>query len=172
MKNSRKIAILGLLTALCFGLSYIEFLIPFTALSVPGIKLGLANLCVMAALYLMGLKEAAAVNFIRIILSWLIFGSFTGLLYSLTGGILSLTLMTLLKKSGVFSPIGVSAASGAVHNLGQLAVAMFLTGAGALWYYLPVLLLSGTMAGAVNGIVLTAVLSRLNHREERIKNEE
>lgn len=171
MKKSRKIALLGLLIALCFGLSYIEFLIPFTALGVPGIKLGLANLCVMAALYLMGLKEAASVNLIRIILSWLIFGSFAGFLYSLAGGVLSLALMALLKKSGAFSPVGVSAAGGAAHNLGQLAVAMFLTEAGALWYYLPVLLISGVLTGAVNGIVLTAVLSRLKHREERTGNE-
>lgn len=164
MDKSRKIALLGLLTALCFGLSYIEFLIPFTALGVPGIKLGLANLCVMAALYLWGLREAAAVNLIRIILSWLIFGSFAGLLYSLAGGVLSLGTMVLLKKTGAFSPIGVSAAGGAVHNIGQLIVAMFLTEAGALWYYLPVLLISGTAAGAVNGIVLTALLSRLGPR--------
>ena len=164
MIKSRKIALLGLLTALCFGLSYIEFLIPFTALGVPGIKLGLANLCVMAALYLWGLPEAAAISLIRIILSWLIFGSFTGLLYSLAGGVLSLAVMVILKKTGVFSPIGVSAAGGAMHNVGQLAVAMFLTEASALWYYLSVLLLYGVAAGAVNGIILTALLSRLGPR--------
>ena len=168
MKKTRKIALFGLLTALCFGLSYIEFLIPFTSLGVPGIKMGLANLCVMAALYLAGLPEAAAVSLIRIILSWLIFGSFSGFLYSLAGGVLSLGLMAVLKKCELFSPVGVSAAGGAAHNVGQIAVAMILTETPALWYYLPILLLSGVAAGAVNGIILTVILARLKGRNERI----
>ena len=171
MRKTRKIAVLGLLTALCFALSYIEFLIPFSALGIPGLKLGLANICVMAALYTMGLREAAGINLIRILLSWFIFGSFTGLLYSLAGGVLSLATMTLLKKSGLFSPVGVSAAGGAMHDVGQVAVAAFLTEAGAIWYYLPILLICGVAAGAVNGIVLTAVLSRQGRREERTENE-
>lgn len=167
MTKTRKIALLGLLTALCFGLSYIEFLIPFTAFGVPGIKVGLANVCVMAALYLLGIKEAAAVNIIRIVLSWLIFGSFSGFLYSLAGGFLSLAVMVALRKTGRFSPVGVSAAGGAVHNIGQLAVAAFLTEADALWYYLPILLVSGVTAGVINGFILTAILSRTDVFKER-----
>lgn len=165
MKTSRKIALLGLLTALCFALSYIEFLLPLPSFGVPGVKLGLANLCVMAALWLVGAKEAAAINLIRIILNWAIFGSFTGLLYSLAGGFLSFLAMLLLKKSGRFSPIGISAAAGALHNVGQLAVAMLLTDAAALWYYTPVLIICGLAAGAVNGLVFSAILLRLQRKE-------
>ncbi len=171
MKKTRRIALLGLLVAVCFVLSYIEFLIPFTSLGVPGIKIGLANVCVMAALWLLGPVDAAAVNLARIFLSWLVFGSFTGFLYSLAGGALSLALMILLKKSGRFSPVGISAAAGAAHNCGQLFVAAVLTNTAALWYYLPVLLLCGLAAGAVNGIILTALLSRL-HRGEGTDNVE
>ena len=166
MGKSRKIASIGLLAALCFGLSYLEFLLPFSMLGVPGIKVGLANICVLAALYLFGLPEAASVNLVRIVLSWLIFGSFTGLLYSLAGGILSLALMTALKKSNKFSPVGVSAAGGAAHNIAQLAVAAALTDASALWYYLPILLIAGTAAGVFNGIVLRIVLSRINRGKD------
>lgn len=165
MKKSRKIAVIGILAALCFGLSYLEFLLPFSMLGVPGIKVGLANICVLAALYIYGLPEAAGVNLVRIVLSWLIFGSFTGLLYSLAGAVLSLTLMTVLKKSGKFSPVGVSAVGGAAHNIGQIAVAAFLTDASALWYYLPILLAAGTAAGGFNGIVLRIVLSRTGGME-------
>ena len=160
MIRSRKIALIGILAALCFGLSYLEFLLPYSMLGVPGIKVGLANICVLAALYIFGLSEAAGVSLVRIILSWLIFGSFTGLLYSLAGAVLSLALMTILKKSGKFSVIGVSAAGGAAHNVAQLAVAALLTDAAALWYYLPILLAAGTAAGVFNGMVLQLVLSR------------
>lgn len=168
MLKSRKIASIGILAALCFGLSYLEFLLPYSMLGVPGIKVGLANICVLAALYLFGLPEAAGINLVRIVLSWLIFGSFTGLLYSLAGAVLSLALMTVLKKSGRFSTVGVSAAGGAAHNVAQLAVAALLTGAAALWYYLPILLAAGTAAGVFNGIVLRIVLSRIGADRDKI----
>ena len=167
MTKTRKIAILGLLTALCFGLSYIEFLLPLSRLGVPGIKPGLANLCVMAALYKFGLKEAAGINLIRIILSWMFFGSFTGLLYSLAGGALSLFAMAVLKKTGLFSTVGVSAAAGAAHNVGQLAVAAAITDASALWYYLPVLLSAGAVFGAVNGVILGVILERTDSKTKK-----
>lgn len=170
MPLTRRLAYCGVLTALCFGLSYIEFLIPFTALGIPGLKLGLANLCVMAALYKLGAAEAAGINLVRIILSWLIFGSFTGLIYSLFGGVLSFLCMFLLKKTGRFSAVGVSAAAGACHNIGQLAAAALLTDAAAVWYYLPVLLAVGTAAGAINGIILEAVLKRTDRKDLKCKN--
>lgn len=160
MASTRKIAALGLLTALCFGLSYIEFLLPFTEIGIPGVKLGCANICVMAALYIYGLREAAAINAARILLSWLFFGSFTGLVYSLCGGILSLLGMALLKKIDIFSPVGVSAAGGVLHNLGQILAAAALLGTAVLGY-LPVLVLCGTLFGAVNGALLRVLLRRI-----------
>ena len=163
-EKTRRIALLGLLAALCFGLSYIELMLPALPVGVPGIKAGLANICVVAALYLLGAREAAAVNLIRIALNWLLFGSFTGLLYSLAGGALSFAAMLLLKKSGAFSPIGVSALGGAAHNIGQICVAALLTGTPALMFYLPALLIFGTAAGALNGLIFTAIQSRLKPR--------
>ena len=81
MKRNEKIAYLGILTALAFGFSYVEFLIPFDAIGIPGIKLGLANLVVMAVLYLFGPLDAALVSLVRIVLAWLLFGNFTGFIY-------------------------------------------------------------------------------------------
>lgn len=150
------------MTALCFGLSYLEFVIPLSP-GVPGIKLGLANVCVTAALYLFGLPMAAGINFARMVLSWLIFGSFSGFLYSLAGGALSLAAMALIKRAGKCTPIGVSAAGGAVHNMGQLLVARLMTGTGAVVYYAPILLISGGAAGAVCGAVAFRIISRLRH---------
>lgn len=170
MTKSRKVAICGLLTALCFALSYIEFLLPFTALGVPGIKLGLANLCVVAGLYLFGPLEAAGINLVRMVLNWLFFGSFTGFLFSIAGGTLSLLAMIICKKTGLFSPVGVSALGGASHNIGQAAVAVFLTDAGAIWYYVPILIAAGTLAGVLNGIIIKYILARLQ-RGKGQKNE-
>ena len=160
--KTRRIALLGLLTALCFGLSYLELMLPALSVGVPGIKAGLANICVVAALYLLGPWEAAAVNLARILLNWLLFGSFTGLLYSLAGGAVSFAVMLLLKKSGAFSPVGVSAAGGAAHNVGQIAVAALLTGTPSIMLYLPALLIFGTAAGAVNGLIFAALQKRIS----------
>lgn len=163
MKKSGTLALLGVLTALCFGLSYIEMMLP--SVGIPGIKLGLANICVMAALWLVGTKEAAGVNLVRIVLNWLIFGNFTGLVYSLAGGALSFVCMVILKKTDRFSPVGISAAAGAAHNIGQLFAASLLTDAGALLGYLPVLIAAGTATGTVNGIIITAVLKSLGRKD-------
>lgn len=160
MATTRKIAVLGLLTALCFGLSYIEFLIPFTSVGIPGLKLGCANICVMVALYIYGWREAAAINAARILLSWLFFGSFAGLIYSFCGGALSLLGMVMLKKIDIFSCIGVSAAGGVLHNLGQIFAAAVLLGR-AVFGYLPMLIFFGALFGALNGALLNAVLKRV-----------
>ena len=82
MKKTKKIALTGVFTALALAFSYIEFLIPFDMLGIPGIKPGFANLVVMAALYTLGLPYAAAVSLMRILLSFLLFGNVTSLLYS------------------------------------------------------------------------------------------
>lgn len=164
MKKSRKVAVIGLLTALCLVLSYIEFLLPIAPLGIPGIKIGLANICVIFALYRFGLPEAAGINLMRIVLCWLIFGNFLSLLYSLAGAFLSIITMTLLKSTKKFTPLGVSAAGGASHNLAQLSVAAVFTDVGAVWYYFPVLLISGTVAGAVNGFILKILLKRTDIR--------
>ena len=115
MSNAKKIAFSGVLVALAFGLSWLEMLIPLDSLGVPGVKIGLANLAVMAAIYLFGFRFALCVSLARIALSWLIFGSFTAFLYSLAGGMLSLCVMWLLVRSSLFGEAGVSV-SGAVNR--------------------------------------------------------
>lgn len=161
MRKTQKVAYLGVLAVLALGFSYVEFLIPFEAIGIPGVKLGLANLVVMLALFTCGVWEAVTVSAVRILLTWLLFGNFTGFLYSLAGGALSLALMILLQKLAFFGEVGVSVAGGVAHNMGQLAVAVFLLRTAALWYYLPVLLIAGVVTGAVNGVLLRLVLPRI-----------
>lgn len=159
MKNS-KIAAYGLLTALAMILSYIETLVPLS-FAVPGIKMGLPNIAVLFALYRLGFKDAAAISLLRVFLSSLLFGNLFSLVYSAAGAVLSLFVMLFLKKSGKFSVTGVSVAGGVAHNAGQIIVAVFVLETAGLAYYLPVLCISGTVAGICIGLVSGLLIKRM-----------
>ena len=155
--KTKKIALFGMLVALAFIFSYIEHLIP---LPLPtGVKLGMANIVILVALYFLGIKEAVAISFIRILLSGFAFGVST-IPYSLAGGTLSLLIMALMKKSDKFGMAGVSVTGSVFHNIGQTLVAMLLLGSKTA-YYFPVLLLSGVIAGVLIGLVSGIVLEKL-----------
>ena len=163
--NVKKVALYGMLVALAMVLSFLESLIP-PVVAIPGVKLGLTNLVVMAALYRMKPGDAFFINIIRIVLSGITFGNGFSLIYSLAGGGLSFFAMWSLfrlKKEGkrVFSPVGVGAIGGVTHNIGQLAVAFFVMKTGGVFFYLPPLLISGVISGTVIGIICGLVIKRL-----------
>ena len=139
---------MGLLVALSMILSYVESLIP-AFVAVPGVKVGLANIVVIFALYTLGPIEALIVSLLRVILSSFLFGSVLSLLYSLSGALLSLGGMILMKKVKIFSTTAVSVTGGVLHNVGQILVACLVLETDVLLYYLPVLILSGVITGAV-----------------------
>ena len=124
--HGRKVAIFGVFTALALIFSYVELLIPIN-FGIPGAKLGLANLMTVLVLYKMGIKEALALSVTRIILSGFMFGNLFGILYSLSGGLLSFLVMVLLKKSDRFSVAGVSIGGGTDISGGVLS-AGFVSG--------------------------------------------
>ena len=150
--QARRLAMSALLTALALIFSYVEAVIPLPV-GIPGVKLGLANLVVLVALYKLDLRYAIAVNLIRILTNALLFTGLMGALFSLAGGFLSLTGMALLKKTGLFSIIGVSMAGGVLHNLGQIAVAAWLMSTGRIFFYLPLLMFSGIGSGILIGAI-------------------
>lgn len=162
--NSRngKIAELAIFTAVAFIFSYIESLFPLP-LPFPGIKLGLANLVIVLALYRNGFKNAFIVSMIRNLLNAFTFGSLFSFFYSLAGSILSVTAMALLKKQNHLhlSTIGVSITGGILHNIGQFLAAICLVGFYAIVPYLPFLYFAGFTAGALIGIFATLCLRRL-----------
>ena len=160
--ETRKIARMGLLVALSMILSYVESLIP-AFVAVPGVKVGLANIVVIFALYTLGPIEALIVSLLRVILSSFLFGSVLSLLYSLSGALLSLSGMILMKKLKIFSATVVSVTGGVLHNVGQILVACLVLETDVLLYYLPVLILSGTITGAVIGIIASLVIKRLEN---------
>lgn len=154
------IARVGTMAALALIFSYVEAIIPYNP-GVPGIKLGIANVVTVVALYRFGAKDAAAVSVIRVVLAGLLFNGVFGMLYSLAGALLSLLGMILLKKTDLFSVVGVSMAAGVLHNLGQLLVASALIEDLRIFFYFPVLMFSGIAAGILVGIVSALVLRAL-----------
>lgn len=149
---TRTITYTALFSALALIFSYIEAILPISA-GMPGVKLGIANLVVIIALYKMDFKSALAINLIRILVAGLLFSGLFGALYSLAGGMLSLIAMYLLKKTDLFSIIGVSMAGGVVHNMGQLLVASFVVSNIRMFFYLPILMFSGIISGILIGVL-------------------
>ena len=156
----KKVAYFGVFTALALIFSYIESLIPIN-FGIPGAKLGLANLMVVIVLYKMGAKEAYMLSMVRIVLSGFLFGNLFGIIYSLAGGILSLSIMTLLKKTDKFSIIGISMAGAVCHNIGQLIIAGIVVESTNVIYYMPALLIVGLATGLVIGIISSETIKRL-----------
>ncbi|MCM1285946.1 MAG: Gx transporter family protein [Acetobacter sp.] len=164
-KNKVKhIALFGMMVALAFTFSYLESLIPFN-FGIPGIKLGLANLVVVIALYTMKPGEAFSIVLIRVFLAGLTFGNAYSIAYSLCGGVLSFAVMLLVKKTKL-SVIGVSMLGGICHNIGQIIVAAIIMNTKRIAYYLPVLLVAGVATGLLIGIVSKLTVERI----EKVKN--
>ena len=160
---AKKVSLYGILVSLAFIASYIEVLIPFN-FHIPGMKLGLANIAVLVALYTGGAQAGLTVSIIRIILVGLTFGNPYSAIYGLSGGVLSLAVMILLKRTDFFEMMGVSMAGGVAHNIGQLLCAMILLKLPAVFTYLSYLILVGTVTGALIGIIDEEVLKRLKIR--------
>ncbi len=158
--KTKRIAFLGLFVALAFVLSYIEYMLPLN-IGIPGAKIGIANLAVMVTLYTVGEKNAIALSIIRVVLVGLTFGNISMMMYSLAGAALSLFAMLIAKRIGKLSMTGVSVLGGVFHNVGQIIVAMLVLETKSLLYYLPFLIIVGTITGVVIGIVSSLITVRV-----------
>ena len=140
--SAKTVALMAMMIALAMIFSYVETMIPIN-FGIPGVKLGLANLVIVAAIYLFGGKQAFLISIVRIFLSGFMFGNLASIMYSLAGGLLSLAAMLLLKKTDKLSILAVSVMGGICHNIGQLIVAMLVVENLKLIFYVPVLLKIG-----------------------------
>ncbi|MBQ8730789.1 MAG: Gx transporter family protein [Lachnospiraceae bacterium] len=156
---AKNVAHYSVLIALAMVMSYIEANIPISG-AVYGVKLGLANVVVLLALYVYGFKAATFISIIRIFLVGILFGTSYSLLFSLAGGTLSLLVMGLLKRFKIGSIIGVSVFGAVFHNFGQIIVAILLLNISVM-YYLPILIVSGIVSGVLIGIVSGIVIKRV-----------
>ncbi|MBE6904263.1 MAG: Gx transporter family protein [Ruminococcaceae bacterium] len=160
-KKCKKLALISVITALCMIISYVEFLFPFS-FAVPGIKLGLSNIVVLFSLVCLGKKEAFVILFLKIALNSLLFTGISSFLFSFMGGVLSFLIMVILHKLRFFSVIGISAAGGVFHNIGQLVAASIVTKSLAVFYYFPVLLIVGTITGTLTGFICSLLIKKIN----------
>ncbi len=159
MKKTKRLVLLAMLTAVAMILSYVESLLP--SVGIPGVKMGLANIAVIFALFRFGWKEAAALSLVRVVLVSLLFGSVGAMLYSLAGAVLSLAVMALLRRIDRFSTVGVSVAGGVAHNAGQILMAMLILQTKQLLGYLPVLAVSGIAGGVLTGLAAALLIRRI-----------
>ena len=154
MKNeTRKLTFLSIFSALAIILSFVESLLPPIWSSVPGIKMGLPNIIIIFLLYKFSLKQATVVSGIRILTVAFLFGNLMTLAYSVSGAVLSLAVMWIMKKCNLFSMVGVSIAGAVSHNIGQIIAAVLILGTKEIGFYLPVLAVSGTVAGIFVGMM-------------------
>ena len=149
--STKKIALCGVLTALAMIFSYIEKDILFYTSSHKAWRYEYSKL--LQFVDMLGVKEAIVINLLRIALTALLFGNVNSFLFSISGAVLSLTIMIIMKKLDFFSCIGVSVCGGVMHNVGQIIAAVFIMGSEAIVLYLPVLIVSGVFTGVVIGVV-------------------
>lgn len=151
------IALCGVMASLAIVFGYVEHLIPLP-FGLYGMKLGLPNLAVVIMLFAINRSTAFTINITRIILCSILFGTFTSFWYSLVGGILSFFVMALLKSTNKLSTIGISICGAVTHNIGQIIVAIFIMKEARIIYILPILLIVGTITGALIGLIATPIL--------------
>ena len=157
--KAKEITLCAVLTALALALSYTEQFIPLQLLiPLPGIKLGLANIVTLVALYLLRTKYAFWILIPRCFFGAVFGGGITALLFSLCGGILALEVMAGVRKVPFFSVYGVSILGAAAHNVGQILAAMVLMNSLSIGAYLPYLLIVAVFTGLLTGAACAGVL--------------
>ncbi len=148
--SPRTVTRMALFLAVALILSWVEAVLPFQ-IPVPGVKLGLANIVTMVVLYQYSFPAALLFGVLRVLLSAFFLGRLSGVLFGLCGTVFAVVGMALLKRSGCFSPLGVSAAGAVLHGAGQLAVAALLL-TPAVWTLLPLLGISSAFCGVITWI--------------------
>ena len=156
----RRLTTDALLISLSLILFFVEGLLPPIILP-PGAKFGLANVVTLAALYLLSEVDALIILLTRIFLAGIFAGSPTIIFFSISGGLLSLAAMIFFKRTEKFSIVGVSAAGGFFHNVGQIFAATFFMGSQKIFFYLPILGTCGIFVGVLIGLLAKEILRRI-----------
>lgn len=150
--TAKRVAYCAMLTALAMIFGYVEALIPF-GLGIAGVKLGIANIVIVLALYIIPAYQVFAIQLMRIVLVSFLFGNLSMMIYSLAGGVLSFLVMCILKNVDGFSITGVSIAGGVSHNIGQLIVAVLVVQNLKIAFYFPALMIAGLVTGCLIGML-------------------
>lgn len=157
--SARKVALSALLLATMLVLGYFESLLPSPA--VPGVKIGLSNSILIFAVYMLNIPSAFMLMALKVILSGLMFGGVSAMMYAAAGGLISMILMCLLSRVKGIHPVVVSMVGGVGHNVGQVGMAMLQTQTTKLVYYMAILMFVGMACGALTGVCATRVMKHM-----------
>jgi len=160
--KTKKLVLMGLFVSMALALHIVESMIPVPFIT-PGAKLGLANIITLTALMYFGFKDAFIILTVRIILASIFGGGVSAFIYSISGGILSIVFMEIIKLIGKdnVSLIGISGVGAVYHNIGQLLAAAFIIKNLKIFVYFPVLFLAGVGTGIFVGLTSKYLLSFL-----------
>ena len=160
--KTKKLTLMALLTAIALTIFMIEAQIP-PIVPLPGVKLGLANIITVFAVFALGPREAASILFCRIFLSAVFAGNFSTIFYSAAGGTLAILATILLRKVLTNKQLWVAGAIGAVaHSVGQVGMAIFITGTPGIIVYLPPLICISIATGCFTGLCAQFLVNRGN----------
>ena len=161
--KTRKITLMALLTAIALTIFMIEAQIP-PLVPIPGIKLGLANIVTVFAVFALGSKEAAMILFVRIFLGAIFAGNFSTILFSGAGGLLAILVTIGLRRILTVKQLWVAGALGAIaHSVGQMAMAVAVTATPGLLAYLPMMIICSIITGIFTGLCAQLLLNRGNN---------
>ena len=155
---AKKISVIAMFTAFAILVSFIETFIP--SIGIPGVKLGLANIVIILAIYLLDFRYVIVIDLARILIMGFLFGNVISILFALGGATLSILVMVLMKKFSDLSIVTVSVFGGVFHNIGQLLIGLIVVSSYSVLAYLPVLLIAGIICGIVIGILAKIMLDR------------
>ena len=162
--TTKQLTLCAVLTAMALALSYLENFFPLSlAIPIPGVKLGLANIVTVFALYVLGPGQAMLILLARCLLGAVFAGNMKALIFSLLGGVSAMLVMIGLSRWRRLSVYGVSVGGAAAHNCGQVAAAVLTLGNTAPLYYLPILLGVSLFTGALTGLVTACLFRALAH---------
>ena len=166
--TTRNIALCAVLAALALGLSALEGLFPLSLIvPLPGVKLGLANIVTVFALYQLGAGAALAILLTRCLLGGLFAGNVSAMLFSLLGGVTAMLVMIALRRCRRLSVYGVSVGGAAAHNIGQMAAACITLGSTMVLGYLPCLRAGSLVTGTLTGFVTALLMRATQHIQFR-----
>ena len=163
--QAERIAVCGMLLALMLVLGFVESRLP-VATGVPGIKLGLSNGVLIFAGYMLNVPAAYLLMGLKVLLSGMLFGSPSAMMYAFAGGLLSLTVMVLLSRMKGLSPVVVSMVGGLAHNVGQVLLAMFILNTPKLIYYMAILMVVGLVTGLATGLAANGIINRFRKEKK------
>ena len=158
--KTKKLVLLALLDAIALTIFMVEAQIP-ALVPIPGIKIGLSNIVTVFTVFAIGPWEGAAVLFVRIFLGAVFAGNFSSILYSGAGGLCAILMTMLLRKILNKNQLWVAGCMGAVaHSIGQMAMAIFVTGTPSLAVYLPVMIACSIVTGLFTGLCAQVLIDR------------